>query len=93
MVAPFWADVDTRLPSSTPDDLIGDSKRPNDTGLVWFREEDNKTLLLRAAKEVRTAFVDQSLFSPTWLFIVTWDSVGYYERHLNKVGAMTFMVQ
>ena len=88
MVAPFWADVDTRLPSSTPDDLIGGSKWPNDTGLVWFREENDKVLLNRAAEEIRTAFFDQSHFSPTWLFIATWDSVGYYERHLNKVSTI-----
>lgn len=82
MVAPFWADVDTRLPFfdfERPDEM-----NPNEMGNVWFREEFNRQLLMRAQKDIREAYVQQSDFTPSWLFIATWEAVGYYSRHIDK---------
>jgi subtilase family serine protease len=53
MVAPFWADVDTRA-------------HDEGTGLVWYKFVGNNT------------------------FVVTWDNVGYYSQHVDRLN--TFQV-
>ena len=83
MIAPYWADVDTRLPYF--DMLLPGNRTLNETGRVWYREEFTENQLNRAESEIRGAFLDHSTFSPTWLFIVTWDAVGYYPYRLDKV--------
>ena len=69
LIAPDWADVDTR-----------------GTGSVWYRETTDTQLLARARDEIRAAFINQASFSPTSLFIATWDHVGYYSQRTDKVG-------
>lgn len=83
MIAPFWADVDTRI--SNPLD-------PDEIGNVWFREEFDKQLLQRIQRDIRESFVKMSDFTPTWLFIVTWDAVGYFNRHIDKVGIAIIII-
>ena len=70
MIAPFWADVDTRLQES---------------GKVWYREDFSSELLKKAGEEIREAFIGLSTFTPTSLFIATWSNVGYYNLHIDKV--------
>ncbi len=55
------------------------------TGTVWFRTTTDSGLLARARDEV-TAFFDQDDFSPAYLFVATWDHVGYYSSRTDKVG-------
>ncbi len=69
LIAPFWADVDTR-----------------GTGTVWYRQTTENQLLARARSEIQAAFVSQGSFLPAFLFIATWDHVGYFARHAEKVG-------
>ena len=54
------------------------------TGTVWYRETTNPQLLTRARDEIQAAFIDQAGFSPTSLFIATWDHVGYYNQRTDK---------
>lgn len=61
IIAPYWADVDTRT--------VGD---------IWYRETNNIPLLGRASSDVRTTFPQQSTFNASWMFITTWDRVGFY---------------
>ena len=69
VIAPFWADVDTRT-----------------RGTVSYRESTAQDDLTRAQRDIRTAFLEQvDNFSPQSVFIATWDSVGYFDRHLDKV--------
>lgn len=88
MIAPFWADVDTQLFFRDKlEEGSGSALYENDvneTGTVWFREDYDQQLLLKAQREIREAYVDQSDFVPSWLFIVTWDSVGYYSGRVDK---------
>jgi len=53
------------------------------TGIVWYRETSNATLLEKAKSDIRGAFVNQMFFEPTTLFIATWDHVGYYSSHTD----------
>ena len=70
-IAPYWADVDTR---------------PSNGGTVWYRIEcDNSTLLKRAKYDVEWAFPGTG-FQPNWLFIATWEKVGYYNQKTDKVS-------
>ena len=55
------------------------------TGNVWYRETADPDLLERAQKEIRRAFVAHENFVPTYLFVATWDHVGYYNSHTDKV--------
>ena len=55
------------------------------TGLVWYRETASPDLLDRAQTEIRRIFAAQENFVPTYLFIATWDHVGYYDSHVDKV--------
>ena len=68
LIAPYWADVDTR-----------------GTGTVWYRETTDPLLLARAMDEIQTAFISQGSFSPTFLFIATWDRVGYFDSNTDRV--------
>ena len=66
LIAPYWADVDTR-----------------GTGIVRYRQTSDPALLARARDDV--SCVSQKIFIPTFLVIATWDHVGYFESHVDKV--------
>ena len=71
LIAPFWADVDTR------------GTGVNNT--VWYRETSDPDALSRSRNDIQcSAFADSS-FNPIYLFIATWDHVGYYNRRTDKV--------
>ncbi|XP_038072987.1 sushi domain-containing protein 2-like [Patiria miniata] len=65
LVAVFWGDVDISY-----------------GGNVWYRElhrtPSNEELFGQADGIIRQAFIDQSKFSSSWMFIVTWDEVPFY---------------
>lgn len=48
-------------------------------GQVWHRQTTDQTLLARAMRQVRSAFVGHMDFEPTHLFIATWDQISYYQ--------------
>ena len=54
-------------------------------GKVWYRETANPDLLERAQREIQKAFAAHGTFTPTYLFISTWDRVGYFDSHTDKV--------
>ena len=68
LIAPYWADVDTR-----------------GTGQVWYRDTVDETLRNRARDLIKARFIDQTTFEPDYLFIATWDHVGYYSEMTDKV--------
>lgn len=69
LIAPYWADADTR---------------PG--GTVWYRESSSQADLSRAQSEIRDIFPGEAdRFSPHLVFIVTWDHIGYYDQHYDKV--------
>ena len=92
IIAPFWADVDTTL---RRDDAFGEapigSTPINETGNVWYREEFSIELLDKARTEIRDAFIGQYSFIPTCLFIATWQNVGYFSAHVDKVNILEGM--
>ncbi|XP_072180112.1 alpha-tectorin-like [Diadema setosum] len=63
MLTPYWADVNTET-----------------GGTVSYREvEPSETHVYdMATKIVREAFVTQQVFQTEWMFITTWDHVGFY---------------
>ena len=75
MIAPFWADVDTR-----------------GTGNVFYRQTTDPNLLARATNEIKSAFRTSSNTTITNLLIVTWDAVGYYSQHTDKVCKMYIII-
>jgi len=60
--------------------------RPASGGFVYYRQTTDATLLTKARNQVRALFSAFSSFTPTFLFIATWDHVGYYNRHTEKVS-------
>ena len=74
LIAPYWADADTRDDGS---------------GTVWYRETDEFALLARAAGDIQAVFISQSTFSPTHLFIATWERVGYFNLNTDLVSIAT----
>ena len=62
LIAPFWDDIDTRINS----------------GRIFYREDQSQELLQLASLQVRQAFVEQTHFQATWLFIATWNNVTYF---------------
>ena len=50
------------------------------SGNVWYRITQDPVLLAKAKSDIPA-----SNFNPVWLFIATWDHVGYYSRHTDKV--------
>lgn len=88
MISPFWADADTRQSSEAPPGSL----TYNDIGHIWYRQDFSESLLARAAEQITDAFPSLSTFKPTSLFIVTWDKVGYYSRHIDKVHIIIFIL-
>jgi hypothetical protein len=66
IIAPFWADVDTRGGTVTPTPG-GTSAGSN---LLWY-----------------------DLDPTTKTFTATWDDVGYYQSHTNKLNAFQLSIQ
>ena len=57
------------------------------TGTVWYRETTEPVLLDRAASDILAAFISQGSFTPTYLFIATWDRVGFFSQQTGLVSA------
>jgi hypothetical protein len=75
MIAPFWADVDIRR-----------------RGKVWYRQIVNpkSKVLRRATDEVRKAFFkNQEGFTPTWVFVATWNKVPFYDDTIQNSTKVT----
>ncbi|XP_060073737.1 sushi, nidogen and EGF-like domain-containing protein 1 [Ylistrum balloti] len=47
-------------------------------GEIWYKLSSNQDLLDRATSDVRSAFTDQTDFSSSLVFVVTWNEVPYY---------------
>ena len=81
LLSPYWGDVDTR-----------------GTGRVFYRGSTDPTLLNRASENIRSVFPEFNAppsatpFTATYLFIATWDHVGYYDSHADKVSLMSYEV-
>ena len=54
------------------------------TGGVGYHESRDVDLLQRTSDHVKRAFPTMT-FSPTYLFIATWDRVGFYQSQTIKV--------
>lgn len=77
LLSPYWADVDTR---------------PDNGGFVLYRQSTDATLLNMARDQIRALFpADFETFTPTFLFVATWDHVGYYNRRTDKVYKQTLL--
>ena len=57
--------------------------RPDDGGFVWYRTTDAPDLIERALKDIQSAY--QSVIDIDYLFIATWDHVGYFPLLTDKV--------
>ena len=67
----YWADVDTR---------------PDNGGHVYYRISTEQALLNRASNEISSLFAQRRRrFTARWLFIVTWEMVGYYNQNTDRV--------
>lgn len=62
----------------------------NGAGTVWYRTTTDASLLAKAASDIPPILSGPN-FNPTWLFIVTWDHVGYYNSHTEKVNTYTII--
>ena len=73
VVAPFWADIATG---------------GNQSGRIYYKnftkgEEEQATANI--SKLVASTIPQLRGFTPEWSLIITWDQVGYYPRHDDKV--------
>ena len=55
------------------------------TGQIYYRQTKNPTLLARATKQMQKTLCFSQNLIVTSLFIVTWDAVGYFNKHTDKV--------
>ena len=73
LVAPFWSDVDT-----------------SGTGEIFFRQDNTISdfaLVENVTADIRRAFVDDfGNFTPTSVFVATWNQVGYYNGNTDLVS-------
>lgn len=78
IVAPFFADVDTRNALS---------------GQVWYRTSQDSSLLATLAQDVQVANGGATVtFNPTFAQIVTWDRVGYYSTRVDKLNSFQLVL-
>jgi len=76
MIAIYWGDVDTR---------------PGNGGSVYYRSTVDSALCETVSQFVRDTN-DGSTFVGTKLFVVTWDSVGYYNQKVNKLNTFQLIL-
>ena len=55
-------------------------------GLIFYRVTEDEVLLDSVGSEISSAF--NTSFSPTWLFIATWEEVVDYAGHPNIVRSL-----
>jgi len=55
-------------------------------GNVWFRQSTAPDLLIRASNDVQQAFPLLPRFTPTHLFIATWDGVSAKDGSARQVS-------
>lgn len=55
------------------------------TGDIWYRETTDANILTRANEDVLIAFPHYENYQSKSVFIVTWDGVGYYDNHTDRV--------
>ena len=77
MIAAYWADVDTRA--------VGGGK-------VWYRTTQDAVFLQTVGADIRSNFLGSSNFTPTFAEVVTWDRVGYYSLHADKLNTFQAVV-
>eukprot|EP00057_Strongylocentrotus_purpuratus_P013740 XP_011668214.1 PREDICTED: uncharacterized protein LOC583108 [Strongylocentrotus purpuratus] len=65
IIAPFWADVDTRNGGTLSYRQV-------------LRSAENDRVFLEADEIIRASFVDMRDFLSSWIFIATWDSVAHF---------------
>ena len=76
------------FPLSGTDKIIAPFWADVDTtgiGIIHYRQTTDNNLLARATKQIRTAFPNVQVASVEYLLIATWDAVGYYPEHPDKV--------
>ncbi|PIK35674.1 putative sushi domain-containing protein 2, partial [Apostichopus japonicus] len=64
LIAPFWADVDTS----------------NQRGAVHYRQTQGSEEIAHSSNIVRRNFPSFPEFMATWVFIVTWEDVSFYDH-------------
>ena len=79
IIAPYFADVDTGGPPDVSGDGLDD---------VYFSERTNQSDLIAISTIVNKAF--GGAFAATSAFVATWDHVGYFASHVDKLN--TFQV-
>ena len=57
--------------------------RPDDGGYVWYHLTTDHDLLQHALNDIRKAY--PSVSNLDYLFIATWDHVGYFKMKTDKV--------
>eukprot|EP00731_Ephydatia_muelleri_P007430 Em0003g1678a len=57
----------------------------NGAGSVWYRTTTDASLLAKAVGDVPSILTGPN-FTPVWLFIATWDHVGYFSSHSDKTN-------
>ena len=70
------------FPTISPYRLDVDT-RGVDGGHIWYRQTTESILLDQALSHVQIVY--PSVFSLDYLFIATWDHVGYFEMHTEQV--------
>ena len=73
LIAPFWADSDTR---------------PDEGGYIWYRNSTDADIFTSVAEIIRSNFLGVDSFDPNFMFIVTWDHIGYYPLKTDRVCAL-----
>lgn len=58
------------------------------SGQILYRSTSDPILLRRAQTDIKSGFLKN--FTPTELFITTWDQVGHYEEKSSKVSNTSF---
>ena len=70
LIAVFWADVDIR---------------PLNGGNIWYRITNTSDLLQQAKMDIQRGYEFDDDREIDYLLIATWDHVGYYNSHIDKV--------
>ncbi|XP_063804473.1 nidogen-2 [Pseudophryne corroboree] len=67
----------TDFPAIAP--FLSDIDTSNGRGKIYYRQDSSPEILSAAARQIQRGF-PQAAFSPTNVFLVTWDNVGAYEE-------------
>ncbi|XP_047498425.1 nidogen-like [Penaeus chinensis] len=63
-----------------------------EAGEIWYRETSDPTTVSRVTRELREQFSSAKAFTPSGVFLVTWDGVGPFSQRKDRINTYQLVI-